>query len=218
MAVATSGIGDESTVHTEDTVADLVTYIYREAVDWLERVLDGTVGPGGIVTPIGALTLDQVEKGEALLSEAYKRFQVLDPTQVAGDHMLTSLTADFYASIPHKMYGRAVLLATCLVDVEARKHPPTPPPQSQTSNRFSYLPSVKCSNAPLHDPETFKTKEELIGVMKNLLAISEGQGAAAVTDSTIDAQYQALNCSISALDRSSPDFKAVVDFVHQAQV
>ena len=56
-------------------VQDLVRYIYDEAKGALTSTVAAKITANGIETPLGILTLGQIEKGEAILTELYELFQ-----------------------------------------------------------------------------------------------------------------------------------------------
>src|SRR5205085_5741460 len=56
-------------------VQDLVRYLYDEATHALTNSVAAKITAHGIETPLGILTLGQIEKGEEILLELYGQFQ-----------------------------------------------------------------------------------------------------------------------------------------------
>ncbi|MEO1173940.1 MAG: hypothetical protein AAFX94_18105, partial [Myxococcota bacterium] len=84
-------------------VQSLVTYLYSEATNALTSTVAAKITANGIETPLGILTLGQIEKGETLLGEAYALFQQ-DPE--GNEDQLVDLSGEFYTVIPHRI-GRS---------------------------------------------------------------------------------------------------------------
>jgi poly [ADP-ribose] polymerase len=82
-------------------VQDLVRYIYDEAKGALTSTVAAKITAQGIETPLGILTLGQIEKGEAILSELYDRFQ--DQAERRRDEEMLRLSGEFYTAIPHRI-------------------------------------------------------------------------------------------------------------------
>src|SRR5438132_37672 len=53
----------------------LVRYLYDEATAALTSTVNATITAHGIETPLGVLTLGQIEKGEDVLARMYELFQ-----------------------------------------------------------------------------------------------------------------------------------------------
>lgn len=83
-------------------VQELVSYIYGEATDALTTTVAAKITAQGIETPLGILTIGQVEKGEAILQELYGHFKSGKPKQ----NDIVRLSGDFYTCIPHRI-GRS---------------------------------------------------------------------------------------------------------------
>jgi poly [ADP-ribose] polymerase len=82
-------------------VQDLVRYIYDEAKGALTSTVAAKITAHGIETPLGILTLGQIEKGEAFLSELYALFQ--DKKVKRRDEEMLRLSGEFYTAIPHRI-------------------------------------------------------------------------------------------------------------------
>ncbi|MCB9640103.1 MAG: WGR domain-containing protein [Myxococcales bacterium] len=87
-----------------DGVRSLVRYLYDEAVGALTSRVQAKVTAQGIETPLGVLTIGQIEQGETILGDIYKLLQKKQ-TKKAGDR-LRELSSDFYTVIPHR-FGRS---------------------------------------------------------------------------------------------------------------
>jgi len=58
----------------------------------------------GISTPLGVLTLDQVEKGEGILQEIHAA--ITKKGKKSNNEQLSQLSSEFYSTIPHHI-GRS---------------------------------------------------------------------------------------------------------------
>jgi poly [ADP-ribose] polymerase len=84
----------------------LVRLIYEEATDALTTTVAAKITANGIETPLGVLTLGQIEKGQAILDQAYAIFK---QSKTISDRIrsdLTDLSGEFYTVIPHRI-GRS---------------------------------------------------------------------------------------------------------------
>jgi poly [ADP-ribose] polymerase len=85
-------------------VAELVRTIYDEAKGALTDTVAARITANGIETPLGILTLGQIEKGEAILQAAYDLFNKKRAKD--RDEQLTRLSGEFYSAVPHRI-GRS---------------------------------------------------------------------------------------------------------------
>lgn len=85
-------------------VQDLVRYLYAESTSALTSTVAVRITAKGIETPLGILTLGQIEKGEAILGELYALFQKKKPER-HRDRMV-ELSGAFFTTIPHRI-GRS---------------------------------------------------------------------------------------------------------------
>jgi poly [ADP-ribose] polymerase len=83
----------------------LVRYLYDEATKALTNTVAAKITANGIETPLGILTLGQIEKGESILTELYEVFSK-EKNQRRQQDELTRLTGEFYTAIPHRI-GRS---------------------------------------------------------------------------------------------------------------
>lgn len=89
-----------STLHAG--VQALVGYIYDEATNALTSTVNAKITANGIETPLGILTIGQIEKGERILAELYDVFKSSDSGWRRDDAM-ARLSGDFYTAIPHRI-------------------------------------------------------------------------------------------------------------------
>lgn len=86
-------------------VQALVSYIYDEATSALTSTVNARITANGIETPLGILTIGQIEKGEAILDELYRLFKEGKPDP-RRDEEMARLSGEFYTVIPHRI-GRS---------------------------------------------------------------------------------------------------------------
>ncbi len=79
-------------------------YIYDEAKGALTSTVAAKITAHGIETPLGILTLGQIEKGEAILSSLYGIFQ--KKKKKGREEEMLRLSGEFYTAIPHRI-GRS---------------------------------------------------------------------------------------------------------------
>jgi poly [ADP-ribose] polymerase len=107
-------------------VQRLIRYLYDEATNALTTTVAAKITAHGIETPLGVLTISQIEKGEAILQDLYRLFTESGKKTTKGAHaQMAQLSSDFYSTIPHRI-GRsrdAVAAATIasLADFEAKQ-------------------------------------------------------------------------------------------------
>jgi poly [ADP-ribose] polymerase len=94
-------------------VQELVRYIYDEATNALTNTVAAKITAHGIETPLGILTVGQIEKGEDILSEMYDIFQK-KPKNSKSE--LERLTGDFYTAIPHRIGRTRDAVASAVID------------------------------------------------------------------------------------------------------
>ncbi len=97
-------------------VTELVEYVYREATSALTSTVAAKITAQGIETPLGILTLGQIQKGEAILQELYGVFQAKKNDRAE----MMQLSGDFYTVIPHRIgRTRAAVEAAVIDSLEA---------------------------------------------------------------------------------------------------
>ena len=89
----------EPAIKLHKEVQRLITELYEEATDTLTKKVNATITANGIETPLGVLTIGQIEKGEKILEEIAKNLKKKGDT-------LSDLSGQFYTVIPHKL-GRS---------------------------------------------------------------------------------------------------------------
>src|SRR5947209_4298771 len=92
----------------------LVRYIYDEATNALTSTVAAKITAHGIETPLGVLTVGQIEKGEAILQDLYQVFQDKKAKNRQAD--LERLSGDFYTAIPHRIGRTRAAVATAVID------------------------------------------------------------------------------------------------------
>jgi len=82
-------------------VQDLVSYLYSEATNALTSTINASITANGIETPLGVLTIGQIDKGQTVLDQLAALF---GQKKKSSDD-LADLSGQFYTLIPHK-FGR----------------------------------------------------------------------------------------------------------------
>ncbi len=95
-------------------VQDLVRYIYDEAKGALTSTVAAKITANGIETPLGILTLGQIEKGELILTELYERFK--DKKAKRREAEMTRLSGEFYTAIPHRIGRTRAAVAVAVIN------------------------------------------------------------------------------------------------------
>lgn len=78
-------------------VADLVEYLYSEAVKKLTKTVDASITANGIETPLGVLTLGQIDKGQSILDDIAVAISKKKKAE------LIKLSGQFYTAIPYRL-------------------------------------------------------------------------------------------------------------------
>ena len=91
---------------------ELVRYIYDEATNALTSSVAAKITANGIETPLGVLTLGQIEKGEKYLMELYDQFQ----KKKKNRSEMERLTGEFYTAIPHRIGRTRAAVDTAVID------------------------------------------------------------------------------------------------------
>jgi poly [ADP-ribose] polymerase len=95
-------------------VQDLVRYLYAESTGALTSTLAVKITAQGIETPLGILTLGQIEKGEAILHEIYGLFQKRSPAK--HRERMVELSGAFFTTIPHRLGRSRAAVDTAVID------------------------------------------------------------------------------------------------------
>jgi hypothetical protein len=80
-------------------VQDLVGYIYEAATTALTTTVAAKITANGIETPLGILTVGQIEKGEEILQDLYALFKKGSKNRAEMER----LSGHFYTAIPHRI-------------------------------------------------------------------------------------------------------------------
>ncbi|CAB4197009.1 poly [ADP-ribose] polymerase [uncultured Caudovirales phage] len=81
-------------------VQDLVSLLYLEATNALKSTVNVNITANGIETPLGVLTIGQIDKGQEILD------QIASFLSKKKKNDLVDLSGEFYTCIPHK-FGRS---------------------------------------------------------------------------------------------------------------
>jgi poly [ADP-ribose] polymerase len=100
-------------------VQSLVRYIYDEATTALVNTVAAKITAHGIETPLGVLTLGQIEKGEAILSELYKLVQSNKGGSTKVQQKVEALSGEFYTCIPHRIGRTREAINEAVIDTPA---------------------------------------------------------------------------------------------------
>ncbi|KYQ89839.1 hypothetical protein DLAC_09816 [Tieghemostelium lacteum] len=106
----------KSTYNNEDdgkldlSVKQLVESIFEEATKHLTTTLSVTITKRGIETPLGVLSLEQVEKGEQALDQIHQELKKTSPSHST----LETLSSKFYTVIPYKL-GRGASVSSHVI-------------------------------------------------------------------------------------------------------
>ena len=93
-------------------------YIYDEAKSALTSTVAAKITANGIETPLGILTLGQIEKGETILDRAVRALPGEEGKQ--RDDEMHRLSGEFYTAIPHRIgRTRAAVEAAVINSLEA---------------------------------------------------------------------------------------------------
>jgi poly [ADP-ribose] polymerase len=97
-------------------VQDLIRYIYAEATNALTTTVAAKITAHGIETPLGVLTIGQIEKGEQILGEIHAAASAAKPNH----SRLESLSGEFYSAVPHRIgRTRDAIAAAIIADLTA---------------------------------------------------------------------------------------------------
>lgn len=93
-------------------VAELVEYVYAEATSALTSTVAAKITAQGIETPLGILTLGQIQKGEAILQDLYELFQ----KKKKNNEGVVRLSGEFYTVIPHRIGRSRAAVQAAVID------------------------------------------------------------------------------------------------------
>jgi poly [ADP-ribose] polymerase len=98
-------------------IKDLVAYLFSEATSALTSTVAAKITANGIETPLGVLTIGQIEKGEAILTELY---QAITGNSGSKRARLEDLSGQFYTLIPHRIGRSRDAVAAAVIDSVAQ--------------------------------------------------------------------------------------------------
>lgn len=93
-------VAPKVTLHKD--IQNIVQHLYAEATNALVTTVNASITANGIETPLGVLTLGQIDKGQEVLDQLALS---ISKKKKDKDH-LTELSGDFYTVIPHR-FGRS---------------------------------------------------------------------------------------------------------------
>jgi len=95
-------------------VQALVRYLYDESKTALTNTVAAKITAHGIETPLGILSVGQIEKGENILADLYAQFQ--KPPSKQRDERMVDLTGEFYTTIPHRIGRTRAAVSTAVIN------------------------------------------------------------------------------------------------------
>jgi poly [ADP-ribose] polymerase 2/3/4 len=104
-----------------DGVSDLVKTLFAEATHALTTTVAAKITANGIETPLGVLTVGQVEKGEEILTQIHAQLQAKKGSLSSGKSAsaFESLSGDFYTAIPHRIGRTRDAVQSAIIDTLA---------------------------------------------------------------------------------------------------
>ena len=93
-------------------IQELVSCIYTEATNALTSTVSAKITANGIETPLGVLTVGQIERGELILQELFNLFQAKKNTQSE----IMRLSGEFYTCIPHRIGRTRSAISGAVID------------------------------------------------------------------------------------------------------
>ncbi len=93
-------------------ISKIIDYLYSEATNALTTSVNASITANGIETPLGVLTLGQIDKGQDILDQITTVFK--KRAKKGKEDKLTELSGDFYTVIPHR-FGRSKVKALAAV-------------------------------------------------------------------------------------------------------
>ncbi|MBX3192490.1 MAG: WGR domain-containing protein [Labilithrix sp.] len=93
-------------------IQELVSYIYAEATNALTSTVAAKITANGIETPLGVLTIGQIERGEVILQDLYRLFQASSRNRSEMER----LSGEFYTCVPHRIGRTRSAIAEAVID------------------------------------------------------------------------------------------------------
>jgi poly [ADP-ribose] polymerase len=97
-------------------IQDLVTYLYNEATNHLTSTVNVKITAKGIETPLGVLTIGQIEKGEVILADIWDLYKKGVRPNKAGYDQMVRLSGDFFTAIPHRLGRTRQAMEAAIID------------------------------------------------------------------------------------------------------
>ncbi len=94
---------------------ELVKYIYAEATAALTSTVAAKITANGIETPLGILTVGQIDKGAAVLDEIFALYK----GSKGSPGRFQDLSGEFYTAIPHRIGRTREAVAAAVIDTLA---------------------------------------------------------------------------------------------------
>ncbi len=139
----------KAVVTISSEVQDIVSYLYKEATNALVSTVNASITANGIETPLGVLTIGQIDKGQLILDQLANKMGSKKDT-------LSELSGEFYTLIPHK-FGRSRAAAqAAVIDSTAKLAE-----KQDTLQLMRDMLNVNGSNNALLNPEIQKKYEAL---------------------------------------------------------
>lgn len=166
-------------------VQSLVSYIYAEATNALTSTVAAKITANGIETPLGVLTLGQIERGEAFLQELYALFKSDKPKRSEMER----LSGEFYTCIPHRIgRTRAAVEQAVIASMEAFEQ------KQETLQLMKDMLSVNGDASVLYDSKIDKQFEAL---RCNIAALPPGsQRFKEIEDFVLKSQVKSKTISV----------------------
>ena len=166
------------------TIQKLVHYIFYESAKALSSSVAAKITSRGIETPLGILTKEQVERGEAVLSKIFdilkEKEENFSPDELAN---LRRLSGEFFTIIPHRI-GR-----------------------SKSDVHQNVIDSAG----------VLESKQELLQLMKDMLEVTSSGAYDKSDKPTVDLKFRALKVQLKEIDKYSPWFQEIQDYVLNSQ-
>lgn len=111
---ASKPVAKKSTLPAE--IQDLVTYLYNEATNHLTSTVNVKITAKGIETPLGVLTIGQIEKGELILADLWELYKKGVRPDKPGYEKMVRLSGDFFTAIPHRLGRSRRAMEAAIID------------------------------------------------------------------------------------------------------
>lgn len=90
----------------------LINYIYEETSSTVTSSIDARITAKGLETPLGVLTLEQIQQGEHVLQRIHQELVKPKP----DGNTLKTLTSEYFTKIPHRIGRSLVAIRDSTVD------------------------------------------------------------------------------------------------------